>query len=167
MPVSTEESLSNLRLRLKAGDLAAADLINDCLDRIESEDKRIEAWAYVARDEALREARKLDHEFTRKGPRGPLHGFPFGVKDIFDTAGMPTEWGSPLHKGRVPGGGCGACAATARSGSNRVGQDAYDGLCLLRSRADPESTQHGTHARRFVQRVGGRCRRGDGTVLHR
>lgn len=102
MPVLSKESLSNLGLRLKAGDLAAADLVDDCLDRIESEDKRIEAWAYVARDEARREARKLDQEFSRQGRRGPLHGIPFGVKDIFDTAAMPTEWGSPLHKGRVP-----------------------------------------------------------------
>lgn len=102
MPVSTEESLSNLCVRLKAGDLAANDLIDACVDRIEAEDKHIEAWAYVARDEARREAEKLDHEFARQGPRGPLHGIPFGVKDIFDTAAMPTEWGSPLHKGRVP-----------------------------------------------------------------
>ena len=102
MPVSNEESLSHLSLRLRTGDLAATDLIDACLDRIEAEDKHIEAWAYVARDEARREAGKLDHEFARQGPRGPLHGIPFGVKDIFDTSAMPTEWGSPLHKGRVP-----------------------------------------------------------------
>ena len=102
MPVSTEASLSALCLQLQAGELSATDLIDACLDRIDADDEQLKAWAYVARDEARAEADTLDRGFTRQGRRGPLHGIPFGVKDIFDTAAIPTEWGSPQHRGRVP-----------------------------------------------------------------
>lgn len=102
MPVSTQASLPALCLQLQAGELSATDLVDACLDRIDAVDERLKAWAYVAREEARAEAEKLDEDFARRGRRGPLHGVPFGVKDIFDTAQVPTEWGSPLHRGRVP-----------------------------------------------------------------
>lgn len=102
MPVSTQASLSALCLQLQAGELSAIDLVDACLDRIDAIDKHLKAWSYVARDEACAQADELDRDFAHRGRRGPLHGIPFGVKDIFDTAAMPTEWGSPQHRGRVP-----------------------------------------------------------------
>jgi Asp-tRNA(Asn)/Glu-tRNA(Gln) amidotransferase A subunit family amidase len=91
-----------LCLELQAGRRTAGDAVEGCLERIAAIDPGIEAWAYVARDEARQEARRLDREFASGGCRGPLHGVPFGVKDIFDTAGMPTEWGTPTQRGRLP-----------------------------------------------------------------
>jgi Asp-tRNA(Asn)/Glu-tRNA(Gln) amidotransferase A subunit family amidase len=76
--------------------------VDACLHRIDERDGEIQAWAYVAREEARLEAVRLREELKARGPRGPLHGIPFGVKDIYDTAGMPTEWGSPLFRGRIP-----------------------------------------------------------------
>ena len=102
MSASPGDSLVQLCLDLQSGRRTALDVVDDYLDRIEVMDSRIEAWVYVARGEVREEARKLDQEFASRGCRGPLHGIPFGVKDIFDTAGMPTEWGTPLQRGRVP-----------------------------------------------------------------
>ena len=51
---------------------------------------------------ARQRAADLALEFRSTGPRGPLHGVPYGAKDIFDTAGLPTEWGTVTQRGRVP-----------------------------------------------------------------
>ena len=56
----------------------------------------------MAADEALARAKSLTDELSSRPPRSVLHGVPFAVKDIYDTAGMPTEWGTPVHRGRVP-----------------------------------------------------------------
>jgi len=67
--------------------------IQDCLNRIDELDPDIQAWTQLAREDALKQAGQAN---------GPLAGVPFGVKDIFDTAGMPTEWGTVVQKGRIP-----------------------------------------------------------------
>ena len=69
------------------------DSVEAALAKIDERDAEIQAWSYVARDESLRAAQTA---------QGPLAGVPFGVKDIVDVAGMPTEWGTPVQKGRVP-----------------------------------------------------------------
>lgn len=51
---------------------------------------------------ARERATSLTQELRAQGPRSPLHGVPYGAKDIFDTAGIPTEWGSATQRGRVP-----------------------------------------------------------------
>ncbi len=102
MADSSGDSLVQLCLDLQAGRRTATDVVDSYLDRIEAMDSGIHAWAYVAREEARAEARNLDQEFASRGCRGPLHAIPVGVKDIFDTAGMPTEWGTPTQRGRVP-----------------------------------------------------------------
>src|SRR5207245_2829516 len=72
------------------------------LARVREMDARIEAWAFLDPDHALAQARAAD-EFRLSGaPLGPLHGVPVGIKDIIDTADMPTENGSVLHAGRTP-----------------------------------------------------------------
>jgi Asp-tRNA(Asn)/Glu-tRNA(Gln) amidotransferase A subunit family amidase len=102
MADSLGDSLVKLCLDLQAGRRTATDVVASYLDRIDAMDSGIHAWAYVAREEARAEARKLDREFAARGCRGPLHGIPVGVKDIFDTAAMPTEWGTPTQRGRIP-----------------------------------------------------------------
>ena len=79
-----------------------ADLVRQCLDRIAGRDGELRAWAHVAREQALDDAEALTAELHSAGPRGPLHGIPFGVKDIYDTAGIPTCWGSEIYAGRTP-----------------------------------------------------------------
>jgi aspartyl-tRNA(Asn)/glutamyl-tRNA(Gln) amidotransferase subunit A len=82
--------------------LSPVDLVDALLDRIERIDDRVQAWVLVDRDGARRAARQAADEAARGTFRGPLHGVPFGAKDIFYSAGLPTEGGSKTMAGFVP-----------------------------------------------------------------
>jgi len=82
--------------------LSPVDLVDALLDRIERIDGRVQAWVLVDRDGARRAARQAADEAGRGTFRGPLHGVPFGAKDIFYSAGLPTEGGSKTMAGFVP-----------------------------------------------------------------
>ncbi len=66
------------------------DLVSACLDRIAAREPVVKAWTYLDPDAALSQAARCDEE----PPRSPLHGIPIGLKDIIDTADMPTCYGS-------------------------------------------------------------------------
>lgn len=91
-----------LRDRIAAGELRAVELAEACLAAIERLEPAIGAWAWLDRDHALRQARALDEHRASGRPIGPLHGLPVGLKDIVDTAGIPTENGTAVDAGRVP-----------------------------------------------------------------
>ena len=78
---------------------------------------------------------------TRRGrpalAPGPLHGLPVAVKDIIDTADMPTEFGAEIFAGRQAGAGRGHRAQAARRRRNRHRQDRHLAICALRPGADP------------------------------
>jgi Asp-tRNA(Asn)/Glu-tRNA(Gln) amidotransferase A subunit family amidase len=102
---------ANLDLRLSAtetagqireGRLTAVELTRACLERIEAREAEVRAWAFLDPEHALKQARALDEHRKRGRLLGPLHGVPVGVKDIVDTADMPTENGTVLHAGRRP-----------------------------------------------------------------
>ena len=82
--------------------LSPVDLVDALLERIERIDGRVQAWVLVDRDGARRAARQAADEAGRGTFRGPLHGVPFGAKDIFYSAGLPTEGGSKTMAGFVP-----------------------------------------------------------------
>lgn len=84
------------------GTFGSEELVEACLARIEKTEETIKAWAYLDRDLALDQARRADEQRRKGLSLGPLHGVPVGVKDIFDTADMPTEDGTVLHAGRRP-----------------------------------------------------------------
>jgi Asp-tRNA(Asn)/Glu-tRNA(Gln) amidotransferase A subunit family amidase len=89
---------------------SALETVEACLAEIEARDGELHAWAAVDADFARRQARALD-----AGPvRGVLHGMLVGVKDIFDTADLPTEYGSPIYAGHRPAWDA-ACVAAARA----------------------------------------------------
>jgi Asp-tRNA(Asn)/Glu-tRNA(Gln) amidotransferase A subunit family amidase len=82
-----ELSAAKAARRLEAGDTTAEALAAACLERIAARDEEVRAWAFIDREQALAQARALD----RMPRRGRLHGVPFGIKDIIDTAELPTE----------------------------------------------------------------------------
>ncbi|MBC8258550.1 MAG: amidase [SAR324 cluster bacterium] len=88
--------------KIRKGEITSEKLVQACIERIDQIDGEIEAWAYFNADYALEQARKLDLIRQAGEPIGPLHGIPIGVKDIIDTAHVPTELGTPIHSGRVP-----------------------------------------------------------------
>jgi Asp-tRNA(Asn)/Glu-tRNA(Gln) amidotransferase A subunit family amidase len=91
-----------LRDRLASGALSALDLVEDCIARIEAREAEVQAWAWFDPDHARAQARALDAHRLSGRPIGPLHGLPVGLKDIIDTARIPTENGCALDAGRVP-----------------------------------------------------------------
>lgn len=93
---------ARLARMIVGGEITSSELIKACLDRIEEYDENVEAWAYLHPELALEQANRADEIRARGQPLGPLHGVPVGVKDILDTADMPTENGTVLHRGRRP-----------------------------------------------------------------
>lgn len=87
---------------IAAGSLRSLDLVRGYLERIAAEGEAVRAWAYLDPDYALRQAQERDDQRGLGRPLGPLHGVPVGLKDIIDTADMPTENGTPLDAGRRP-----------------------------------------------------------------
>jgi len=95
---------------LAAREISAEDMVRACLARIDERETLVGAWIHVDAEAALAQARVLD-----RGPvRGPLHGLPVGVKDLMDTADMPTAYGSPIYAGNRPRSDA-ACVARARA----------------------------------------------------
>ncbi len=83
---------------IESGSLTAEAVMASCLARIAEREPVVRAWAYLDRETALNEARAFD----RGGKKGSLGGVPFGLKDIFDTAKMPTGYGSRIYTGWRP-----------------------------------------------------------------
>jgi Asp-tRNA(Asn)/Glu-tRNA(Gln) amidotransferase A subunit family amidase len=83
---------------LVAGELTSEELVASCFERIAAREPELRAWAYLDEESALAQARSRDDEERR----GPLHGIPVGVKDVIDTADMPTAYGSPIYAGHRP-----------------------------------------------------------------
>jgi amidase len=86
--------------QLTSGALTAEALTRACLDRAE-ERKSVKAWTWLDPEQALAQARAADAS-TRAGRPGLLAGLPIGIKDIIDTADMPTGHGSPIYRGNRP-----------------------------------------------------------------
>jgi Asp-tRNA(Asn)/Glu-tRNA(Gln) amidotransferase A subunit family amidase len=84
--------------RLGRRDLTAEALVRALLERIDEREPVVQAWTCIRREALIRSAQ----DFDRGAIRGPLHGLPFGVKDVFDTCDLPTEYGSPIYKGHQP-----------------------------------------------------------------
>ena len=94
--------VTHLSAWIKSGALTSARLTRIYLERIERLDPRLECFAAVSADLALAEAEAAD-ALTRAGVNlGPLHGMPYGLKDLFDTKGIVTGWGAEPYRNRVP-----------------------------------------------------------------
>ncbi|MGY9107944.1 MAG: amidase family protein, partial [Alphaproteobacteria bacterium] len=87
---------------IAAGNFSSEEFVQSCLDRIADTDDQVQAWTHLDAEYALAQAKAAD-AFRQSGlPVGPLFGVPVAIKDIFDTADMPTECGTPLYAGRTP-----------------------------------------------------------------
>jgi len=95
-------------------------LVEACLERIAARDGELAAWVHVNAEASLAQARALD----RQPALGPLHGVPVGIKDIIDTADMPTEHGSPIYRGNRPRADAAAVALLRRAGCVILGKTA-------------------------------------------
>lgn len=92
-----ELSASESARLIAAGEITSEALVSACLDHIDVREPKLYAWAWYNPAQVLAEARARDYEFKKTGPRGALHGVPIAVKDVLDTADMPTQMGSPIY----------------------------------------------------------------------
>ena len=90
-----------LGARIQRRQLSPVALAEGCLDRLEKTGPRLNAVVTVMRESALAEAHAAEREIATGRYRGPLHGIPFGVKDLLATRGVPTTWGAAPYREQV------------------------------------------------------------------
>lgn len=91
-------SIPQLAALLRSGELTSVELTELYLDRIDRYDDKLNAVITITRDRAMRQARKADAELKTGIDRGPLHGIPYGVKDLLAVEGYPTTWGAAPYR---------------------------------------------------------------------
>jgi Asp-tRNA(Asn)/Glu-tRNA(Gln) amidotransferase A subunit family amidase len=111
-------SATTLASRVAAGELSVEAIVRSCLDRITEREGMVRAWAHLDREQALAAARTCD----RGGRAGLLTGVPFGIKDIFDTADMPSGYGSPIYTGCRPAFDASAASLPRAAGAILLGK---------------------------------------------
>lgn len=127
------------------GELTAEALVASCLERIGAREPEVQAFVCYDADAALAAARRLD----QGPPTGPLHGIPVGIKDIIDTADMPTECNSPIYKGHRPARDAACVARLRQAGAIVLGKTVTTEFASsvpgpTRHPRDPERTPGGS-----------------------
>ena len=109
---------STLAKKLASREITSEQLVRACLDRINEREADVQAWVYLAAESALKKAQELD-----RGPvTGLLHGLPVGVKDLFDTADMPTTYGSGIYRSLQPAADASIVALCRAQGAVMMGK---------------------------------------------
>lgn len=98
--------------------LSCEELVRSCLGRIAARDAAVKAWLFLDPDLAIRNARELD----KQPAQGPLHGIPFGVKDVIDTIDMPTTQNSPIYPNARIGRDAACVGVVRHSGALIIGK---------------------------------------------
>jgi Asp-tRNA(Asn)/Glu-tRNA(Gln) amidotransferase A subunit family amidase len=94
--------LTNLSRWIQQRKLTSDRLTRIYLDRLEKFDPKLRCVITLTRELALKQAKTADGEIAAGKYRGPLHGIPWGVKDLLDTAGIPTTYGAEPFRNRIP-----------------------------------------------------------------
>jgi amidase len=126
--------------RLAAREITAEALARACLERIKEREPTVGAWIHIDPDAAIAQAKKLD-----AGPvRGPLHGLPLGVKDIIDTADMPTGYGAAVYAGKRPAFDAAGVALARAAGALILGKTVSTEFAWFHpgKTANPRNPQH-------------------------
>jgi aspartyl-tRNA(Asn)/glutamyl-tRNA(Gln) amidotransferase subunit A len=107
---------------IRDGTLSPVDYVKALFVRIDEAEPSVHAWVTLDRESVLTEARQCETEARSKKLRGPLHGIPIGVKDLFYTKGLRTTMGSPLFHNFVPGEDSRAVAKLKEAGAIVLGK---------------------------------------------
>ena len=95
-------SVPQLGRWLKSQTITSQHLTEIYLDRLQRFDPKLHCVITLTKDHALEQARQADKEIAAGKYRGPLHGIPWGAKDLLDTAGIPTTYGAEPYRNRIP-----------------------------------------------------------------
>lgn len=140
-------SVRELSDRIHARELSPVELTQHLLARIDVLDPRMHAFVAVTRERALAEARAAEAMIAAGSSRGPLHGIPYAVKDLFDVAGLPTMAGCRLLADRIAGVDCAAVRRLSAAGMVLVGkthtvQFAFGGVGINHDAGTPHNPWH-------------------------
>ena len=102
--------------------ISSLEVVRAHLEHIHTVNPRLNAVVFATAESAIKEARAADRHNTRKGALGPLHGVPFTVKDIFNTAGLPTTAGVRIMRSRIPDHDATVVARMRRAGAILIGK---------------------------------------------
>jgi Asp-tRNA(Asn)/Glu-tRNA(Gln) amidotransferase A subunit family amidase len=142
-------SATDAERAIRDGAITSEQLVAACLARVREAEPQVQAWQFLDPEHALAQARARDEEHRAGKPAGPLHGVPVGIKDIIDTADMPTEDGTVLHAGRTPARDATAVAMLRAAGAVIMGKTvttecAYYHPGKTRNPHNPEHTPGGS-----------------------
>jgi aspartyl-tRNA(Asn)/glutamyl-tRNA(Gln) amidotransferase subunit A len=118
----TALTIEDFGRRLRARELTAEQVTEACLQRIEHDSPRLNAFILVMADAARRQSREADRELAAGRDRGALHGVPISVKDIIDIAGTPTTAASRIRDGHCARHDAAVIAALRDRGAVLVGK---------------------------------------------
>lgn len=122
---------SEARRRIAAGTLSSEALVKACLDRIAAREGEVQAWAFLDGERALAAARASDDARRQGRGGGLLDGIPVGLKDIVETAEMPTEHGCAFYKGNQPKTDAALVTALKNAGAIVLGKTVTTELATL------------------------------------
>jgi aspartyl-tRNA(Asn)/glutamyl-tRNA(Gln) amidotransferase subunit A len=108
--------------KLRARQVSAVEVTDECLGRIEADDGRLNAFILVMADEARRQAHEADRELASGLDRGPLHGVPVSIKDLFDVRGTPTTAASRVREGHIADRDAAAVSRLRAAGAVLIGK---------------------------------------------
>jgi Asp-tRNA(Asn)/Glu-tRNA(Gln) amidotransferase A subunit family amidase len=130
---------------IESGEATSEALAAACLERIREREETVRAWAFIDPKQALGQARGLD----RMARQSRLHGVPFGIKDVFDTADQPSEYNSPIWRGHRPKADAACVALLRRAGCLILGKTvttefAQNNPAQTRNPLNPDHTPGGS-----------------------
>jgi Asp-tRNA(Asn)/Glu-tRNA(Gln) amidotransferase A subunit family amidase len=122
MPELCDLSAVEMRRRIGAKQVSPVELLESCLARIAAVNPRLNAFVTMAAERARQEARAAEAAVLRGDALPLLHGLPIGIKDLQETQGIRTTWGSPIFADHVPERDEGVVASVRRAGAIVVGK---------------------------------------------
>jgi len=145
----TRTSAGSLSELIRSGQVSSEEVTRTFLDRIDSLEDTVQAWACLNRDHAIEQARRADRMRKRGETLGRLHGVPVGIKDIIDTEDMPTEYGTVLYSGWQPSRDAAAvsrlrCAGAVILGKTVTAELAFFAPGKTRNPRNPDHTPGGS-----------------------
>ncbi len=115
-------SLSEASALISSGDLTPLALTESVLQRIEDVDPRVNAFVTVTAEAALQRATEATKDISRGAYRGPLHGIPIAIKDLIDTAGVPSTSSSQVRRHHIPDNDAAIVSTLSAAGMIMVGK---------------------------------------------
>ena len=135
-------TMSQAAAAIRAGETSSLELTRSSLARIELLDGLLNAFITVTADEALAQAGQADRELTAGTDRGPLHGIPVAIKDLIDTRGVLTTYGSRYYAEHVPDEDATVIAALRAAGAVSLGKTGLHELAFGTTSVKPVLRRH-------------------------